>query len=178
MKKSTTAMGLALAAAAALGIVLWASSPSNEAAAGGASQLAPVAPEPVREERTLEVAAAPRETKAPAVAKKKDYVPATDYARPEDVPWEVFSNKKKALTLRPNRILEDGTIEYIDVPMLQKGKRVFGTMTATPTEIAAILPDEVPEEQRETAGAGASAPVGIPTPSGTPPPTPQQRKRN
>jgi hypothetical protein len=177
MKKSTTALGLALAAAAALGIVLWASSPSSEAAASGTSQLAPAAPEPVRKERTLEVAAAPRETKAPA-AKKKDYIPATDYARPEDVPWEVFSNKKKALTLRPNRVLEDGTLEYVDVPMLQKGKRVFGTMTATPTEVAAILPEEIPEEQRESVGSGASAPVGIPTPSGTPPPTPQQRKRN
>ena len=178
MKKSTTALGLVLASAAALGIVLWATSSSGGAAARETSQLAPAAPEPVRKERTLEVAAAPRDTKAPAAAKQKDYTPATDYARPEDVPWEVFTNKKKALTLRPNRVLEDGTLEYLDVPMLQKGKRVFGTMTATPTEVAAILPDEIPEEQRESLGSGVSAPVGIPTPSGTPPPKPEQRKRN
>lgn len=179
MKHSTTVIGLALGVAA-IGAALWALGPSDAPAAAVEVELREVADEPVRPERTLEVAAAPREAKAAPVAKAKDYIPATDYARPEDVPWEVFKNKKFALTLRPNRILEDGTIEYVDVPMLQKGKRVFGTMSAKPTEVAAILPDEIPEGQVDAVAASgaASGPVGIPTPQGATAPPSGSPQRN
>jgi hypothetical protein len=183
MKKSTTAMGLALAAAT-IGAALWALDPSDASAPSSVAELAAPAHEPVREERTLAVPATPREAKAPAGAKAKEYIPATDYARPEDVPWEVFQNKKHALKLRPNRILEDGTIEYVDVPMIQKGKRVFGTMSAKPTEIAPVLPEEVPEGLGDSEGSAATQPVGIPnagglpTPGGATPPPPLPQKRN
>jgi hypothetical protein len=179
MKNSTTAIGLALGAAG-IGFALWALGPGEAPAAPVEAEFREVAAESVRPERTLEVAAAPRETKAAPAAKAKDYIPATDYARPEDVPWEVFKNKKFALTLRPNRILEDGTIEYVDVPMLQKGKRVFGTMSAKPTEVAAILPDEIPEGQVDTSAASSASagPVGIPTPQGATPPPPRTPQRN
>jgi hypothetical protein len=179
MKNSTTAIGLALGAAG-IGFALWALNQSEAPAAPVEVELREVAAEPVRPERTLEVAAAPRETKAAPTAKAKDYIPATDYARPEDVPWEVFKNKKFALTLRPNRILEDGTIEYVDVPMLQKGQRVFGKMSAKPTEVAAIVPEEIPEGKVDaSASAGAaSGPVGIPTPQAATPPPPRNPQRN
>lgn len=171
MKKSFAIAAAGATAAAAL--CVWALSPGRREDPTSPQILSEASAEPVREERTLEVAAAPQQTAATKAP--KDYVPATDYARPEDVPWSVFKNKKHALTLRPNRVLEDGTIEYRDVPAMQMGKRTFVTMTAKPTDIAPIAPDEMPEQPAEETGAGSRAPVAIPASPGGPASSPQKQ---
>lgn len=165
MNKFLRPAALGLTVAALAGLAIWALNASDSDAHAKQTKLGGVPEEVVRAERILEAPTPPVEASAaPEVA--KNYTPATDYAHPEDVPWSAFKDKKNPLKLRPNRILEDGTIEYVDVPMIRLGKRTFGTMTAKPTETAPILEEGILEDRTHLYGSGSRAPVVVPsTPS-------------